>query len=75
MVSFSDFESWLALKIRPRLVQLHCQSFYSSPQKACFEIWPLLLRTKGTIMIVGSKGTSWNLEMELSMAGDGGTTT
>ena len=59
------------LKIRPRLARINCQIFYSLARKVCFEIQPLSSRTKGTIMIVGMKGTCWDHKPAVGMAGDG----
>ena len=39
----------------------------------CFKIQSLLSRIEGTITIVGSNRTSWNLEIVGGMAGDGNT--
>ena len=57
--------------MRPHLVHLHCQSFDSLSQNTCFKIRSLSLRTKGTIRIMGSNGTSWNHEPPLEVARDG----
>ena len=56
------------LKIRLCLAWINSQSFNSLSRKACFEFQPRLLRTKGTIMIVGSKGTCWDPEPPSNVA-------
>ena len=61
------------LEIRPRLVQINRQSFDSLPRKACFEIWPLSLRTEGIVTIVGLSWTCLSPELPSTMAGGGKT--
>ena len=62
------------LKMRPRLVHLHCQSFDNLSRKTYFEIWPFSAQTKVSITIVGSIGTSWNQEWWPKLTGCGGST-
>ena len=57
------------LKIRPRLARIHSQSFDNPSRKVCFEIRPLSSLTKGTITIVGSKGTCSSQELSSTTVG------
>ena len=71
----NDFSPQLAiwdsyLKIKPRLVQLHCQSFDSLSRKTCFAIRPLSLRTNGTNTRRRLRGTCGDLEPLSKVAGD-----
>ena len=75
----NDFSPWLKIwdhypKIRPCLARINCESFDNLSRNACFEIRPLSSRTKGTIMMRGSSGTSWDQEQPPQLAGDGGST-
>ena len=71
----NHFLPWLTmwdsyLKIRPRLVWLHCQNFDSLSRKACFKLRSPFVTNGSHNHDCGVKGTCWRLGMPPTVAGD-----